>query len=238
MDANQLKIETFPNVNDTPRLPTAQRPGNGSHIISKFNNLVEAVSTELKSLSDSVDNDLSRFSGSIEYVGDRVTELDEKTTPRLIQKPPTGGFGSYAIIDDLTTSVSAYLTQNSGIRIQLSQHNYFSASCTLWLNYQNKLYPIDVTLNSTVKPRGIAYDWYFPSREGYPGEIYDNFDIFAYIGLEIGAGANLESIDTTKPGLHFSLVSDMFDNNILDIYSNYAQRMQFTIQIKSFYLFT
>ena len=234
MEPLPYKIEIFSGINDTPREPTSTKAGNGSHLINKFNSFVDAASEKIDLVSD----DINRIGNTNEYLGDRITELDDKIKPKLIQKPPTGGFNSYAIIDDSTSSVSAYLTQNSGIRVQLSRHNYFSVSCTLWLDYQNKYYPIELTLNSTVKPKGVAYDWYFPSREGYPGEIYDNFNIFAYTGLEIGAGANLESIDTTKPGLHFSLVNDIFDNSLLDIYSNYAQRMQFTMQIKSFYLYT
>lgn len=234
MDLAPYKIQTFTGINDIPREPTAIKAGNGSHVISKFNSFVDVVSDKV----DFIQDDIIRLGNSIESSGDRIEAFKEEFQPRLIQKRALGGFGDQSAIDDSTISVSAYLTQSSGIRIPLLGHNYFCARTLLWLPFQGQLYSIDLTLSSSVKPKGITFDWYFASRESYPAEIYHNFDIFAYANLEIGAGTNLEDINTTKPGLHFSLVSTMFDEYLLDVYSNYPQRIQFVAEIKSFYLYT
>lgn len=42
-DLSNLKIPVFTGINDTPVAPIATKAGNGSHLISKFNSLVETV---------------------------------------------------------------------------------------------------------------------------------------------------------------------------------------------------
>lgn len=53
-DFQNLRIETFPNVNDVPVAPTNTRGGNGSHLIAQFNYLVNAVQNALNNLQTSV----------------------------------------------------------------------------------------------------------------------------------------------------------------------------------------
>lgn len=50
-----FKVPTFPNINDTPEIPTATKAGNGSHIISQYNSLVDISEGLLKQFNDSID---------------------------------------------------------------------------------------------------------------------------------------------------------------------------------------
>lgn len=47
MTLNSRKIEIFPNINDQPRLPTAVRAGNVSHLINVHNGLVDDLQTHI-----------------------------------------------------------------------------------------------------------------------------------------------------------------------------------------------
>lgn len=40
---DDLKIQTFSGINDNPIAPTASKAGNGSHLIAKFNDLVDSL---------------------------------------------------------------------------------------------------------------------------------------------------------------------------------------------------
>lgn len=42
-DLNDLKIQTFFGINDSPIAPTASKAGNGSHFIKKFNDLIDSL---------------------------------------------------------------------------------------------------------------------------------------------------------------------------------------------------
>jgi hypothetical protein len=42
-DLNSFKVPIFPGVNDAPLPPNATRGGNGSHLIEKFNGLIDAL---------------------------------------------------------------------------------------------------------------------------------------------------------------------------------------------------
>ena len=53
-DYQYLKIETFPNINDTPVVPTATKAGNGSHLISKYNELIDEVESNLNDLESNI----------------------------------------------------------------------------------------------------------------------------------------------------------------------------------------
>ncbi|MGL5879982.1 MAG: hypothetical protein ACRC2V_19680 [Xenococcaceae cyanobacterium] len=60
-----LKIPIFPTINDLPTAPTANAPGNGSHLIAKHNELVDAIARDLNALQPSEKNHL--FSAILAY---------------------------------------------------------------------------------------------------------------------------------------------------------------------------
>lgn len=73
VDFSNHKVEIFPNINDLPRLPTAQRAGNGADFINKHNALVDDIqsnidyllsSTELSILSEDKTWYVNQLSGS------------------------------------------------------------------------------------------------------------------------------------------------------------------------------
>lgn len=51
-DFNAIKIPVFSGINDVPVAPTANKAGNGSHLASKFNELVSAIQSTLISSSN------------------------------------------------------------------------------------------------------------------------------------------------------------------------------------------
>lgn len=64
-DYQTLKIPIFPNINNLPTAPTANAPGNGSHLIAKHNELVDAISRDLNAVQPSEKDNL--FSSIFAY---------------------------------------------------------------------------------------------------------------------------------------------------------------------------
>lgn len=50
----QYAIRTFPGINDSPTEPTAQKAGNGAHLISQYNNFLEATRISVNDLEEKV----------------------------------------------------------------------------------------------------------------------------------------------------------------------------------------
>lgn len=44
-DFDEFKVSVFPNINDKPVEPTSSKAGNGAHIISQFNGLLDRLAT-------------------------------------------------------------------------------------------------------------------------------------------------------------------------------------------------
>jgi hypothetical protein len=44
------KIQTFPNINDSPVAPTATAAGNGSHLIARYNEALDAIAKDISNL--------------------------------------------------------------------------------------------------------------------------------------------------------------------------------------------
>lgn len=53
-DFSHLTIPTFPGINDTPIEPTETKAGNGSHLISKFNDFLSESYAIINFINDSV----------------------------------------------------------------------------------------------------------------------------------------------------------------------------------------
>lgn len=64
-DYQTFKIPTFPNINDVPTAPTANAAGNGSHLIAKHNQLVDAIANNLNQVSSDESDRL--FSAILAY---------------------------------------------------------------------------------------------------------------------------------------------------------------------------
>lgn len=64
-DYQTLKVPIFPNVNNLPTAPTANAPGNGSHLIAKHNELVDAIAIDLTAAQPSEKDHL--FSAILAY---------------------------------------------------------------------------------------------------------------------------------------------------------------------------
>ena len=52
-DFSELEIPIFEGINDAPRIPTASRAGNGSHVIDCFNQFINAFTNALNALENS-----------------------------------------------------------------------------------------------------------------------------------------------------------------------------------------
>lgn len=55
-DSSDKLIPTFPDINDNPRVPTASKAGNASHLISVHNKLVVDTEAALQELSTQIGN--------------------------------------------------------------------------------------------------------------------------------------------------------------------------------------
>lgn len=64
-DYQTLKVPIFTSINDLPTAPTANAPGNGSHLIAKHNELVDAIAIDLTAAQPSEKDRL--FSAILAY---------------------------------------------------------------------------------------------------------------------------------------------------------------------------
>lgn len=55
-DFDSLKIQTFTGINDNPVAPTPNKAGNGSHLIARFNELIDTIQLVLESSSTNASN--------------------------------------------------------------------------------------------------------------------------------------------------------------------------------------
>lgn len=51
-DYQSYKIPVFPNINDRPTAPTANAPGNGSHLIAQYNEALDAIAGDITHLQE------------------------------------------------------------------------------------------------------------------------------------------------------------------------------------------
>lgn len=107
-DFNSLKIATFSGVNASPIAPTATSPGNASHLIAKFNALVDSLGGEFSALENQIENKLSQ--------GD-VQDLVRINDTRPLQ------MGIYSQMIDLV--VSEDKTVDNELLLNLSLSNSF-----------------------------------------------------------------------------------------------------------------
>jgi hypothetical protein len=49
-DYQSYKIPVFPNINDLPTAPSANAPGNGSHLIAQYNEALDAIAGDISDL--------------------------------------------------------------------------------------------------------------------------------------------------------------------------------------------
>lgn len=64
-DLSSHKIDVFSDINDIPVPPTPNRAGNGSHLISKINTLIDELNSELQRLQEVIDNSGGSGGGAI-----------------------------------------------------------------------------------------------------------------------------------------------------------------------------
>lgn len=67
VDLNNYKIPIFPNINDIPVQPTANKAGNGADLIARVNGLIEELSTLLNSGNDNSINWTLKASDKTNY---------------------------------------------------------------------------------------------------------------------------------------------------------------------------
>lgn len=227
MDTNQLKVEIFPNVNDSPRLPTSQRPGNGSHIISKFNNLVDTVINQLESLKSQIEADRDDFDNlsldvqlNVDNLNARIDSLNGQVSAvvnhPLIQEPYIHGniVGSFTKQVTVPKHWAVLLNPNSAAYINLGEGLNSIASVIKTLFIENDYtYTYNLEINATFDP--IRFYW-----AGYFASVTNDYNITPFDAAVtrnyyFGTGLNLEDADDNK--VNFSLTSGL--NKWLHIYN-------------------
>lgn len=156
-DYNIYKVPIFPNINDAPRMPTANLAGNGSDIIQRFNGLIDGLNANIPASSLNTDG----FEFDLVLWVNRNTGNDN-------QNEAAFPFGTFKTLDKaLAVAVSV---KNSGRvlrKILLSPGIYSLNSLPgfLPLNNSDAIYIESETGN----PNDVTIQSYFPITLSSPG---------------------------------------------------------------------
>jgi hypothetical protein len=156
-----IKIPTFTGINDVPIEPTATKAGNGSHVITQFNALVDETESALNTLESLIPTGNNSSGGSNRYKVitdyDGFTEYTASVNENVIIQ--TGNYNF-----DLTLPDSANLNQGDFVTLI----NCSSATTIKVLGYDdmdggNNI--IQITFNESRKPvtfvwMGDYYRWF------------------------------------------------------------------------------
>ena len=149
IDANLYKIPVFEDVNDRPIAPSANSPGNGSHLIQQHNGLVNAVESAIAEVKASVGTLFSKSLDRWVITEDDYAASSGEKVIFLTNQPIVGKFVYYLYLPDNPRpgdSIS-FLNTNQSIEIELKpqlDEIYFQGT------YYQRLYLADLYKQHTI----------------------------------------------------------------------------------------
>lgn len=158
-DKAEYKVEIYPNVNEQPVAPSPSKAGNGSHLISKFNALIDILESKLIDQQSQIDSLIASAGGKSSWIAidsgysaqfnDSVLILPSTGLSIMLpENPLVGTYVEFLKIDEETV-VSLDLSSNQKINnsfgwdtIKLT--SFKKRSILIWTDNINKGWlPID-----------------------------------------------------------------------------------------------
>jgi Repeat of unknown function (DUF5907) len=111
VDYQSYKIPTFAGINDEPIAPTAQTPGNGSHLIDRYNAALENIQTDVSQHNQN----LNSFQTSVDEQGTAIENLQTNVSEHgtAIENLQTNVSEQGTAINNLQTDVTQLQEQNN-----------------------------------------------------------------------------------------------------------------------------
>ena len=113
------KIPIFPDINDAPIVPTATTPGNGSHLIARYNEALDAVQTDVTQQTtafNTVQTSVAELTTALDTVETSVTQLATalNTVETSVTQLETASNAIQTSVSELETRLEAIESAQSG----------------------------------------------------------------------------------------------------------------------------
>ena len=164
MAYQDYKIEIFEDINDTPIAPTASHGGNGSHLISNYNSLIDTIDTDVNDIYDFIDD-----------IYDKVGNKTSIVNPIEIS-------GAVPTFKNKCYMAKAFdLPAQSTVAIKYPQNTIFAQNrmmATLYLDNQRRMGLFDMILAFSRPNRIIGNDPFYCFEYGQYNSANINYELW------------------------------------------------------------